>query len=272
MELSKRAKRFVALAAAGLLACCAFALAACGGGGQTSTNANTNAGANASNEPATAPAANTNQAKETAMPTLTYLGHGSFRITTAEGVVIYVDPFAGAGYDVPADLILVTHEHADHTRTDLMPHAAGCEILRAANFLPSPGNYTTLTSHGITITPVQAYNANHNIDECVGLVLEFDGLRFYAAGDTSTTEDMTSGKLAAMNLDYATLPGDGFYNMGPEEASACAELIGAKHYIPVHLVPVHFDASDQFFSQEVAEQFTAPGRLIVQPGETVNLQ
>ena len=32
---------------------------------------------------------------------LYYQGHGSFRITTAEGKVIYVDPHAGDGYDSP---------------------------------------------------------------------------------------------------------------------------------------------------------------------------
>ena len=33
------------------------------------------------------------------MAKLLYQGHGSYRITTGEGKVIYVDPFAGEGYD-----------------------------------------------------------------------------------------------------------------------------------------------------------------------------
>ena len=28
--------------------------------------------------------------------------------------MLYVDPFAGSGYDMEADIILVTHEHCDH--------------------------------------------------------------------------------------------------------------------------------------------------------------
>ncbi len=36
---------------------------------------------------------------------LLYQGHGSLRIVTSEGKVIYVDPYAGEGYDLPADLI-----------------------------------------------------------------------------------------------------------------------------------------------------------------------
>ena len=38
-----------------------------------------------------------------------YQGHGSLRMTTGDGKVIYIDPYAGEGYDIPADLILVTH-------------------------------------------------------------------------------------------------------------------------------------------------------------------
>jgi L-ascorbate metabolism protein UlaG (beta-lactamase superfamily) len=33
-----------------------------------------------------------------------FQGHSSFRITTNRSTVIYVDPFAGEGYEQPADL------------------------------------------------------------------------------------------------------------------------------------------------------------------------
>ena len=37
------------------------------------------------------------------MAEILYQGHGSFRLTTSEGSVIYIDPYAGEGYDRPAD-------------------------------------------------------------------------------------------------------------------------------------------------------------------------
>ena len=49
-----------------------------------------------------------------------FQGHGSFRLTTNQGTVIYVDPYTGGGYDKTADLILVTHEHSDHNRIELV--------------------------------------------------------------------------------------------------------------------------------------------------------
>ena len=52
------------------------------------------------------------------MAELLYQGHGSLRLTTAAGTVVYIDPFMGDGYDVPADLVLVTHQHYDHRSID----------------------------------------------------------------------------------------------------------------------------------------------------------
>ena len=62
------------------------------------------------------------------MATLLYQGHGSLRLTTDSGKVIYIDPFAGEGYDEPADLILVTHQNHDHNCTDLPAKNPGCVI------------------------------------------------------------------------------------------------------------------------------------------------
>ncbi|MDO4501778.1 MAG: MBL fold metallo-hydrolase [Coriobacteriia bacterium] len=205
------------------------------------------------------------------MARMLYQGHGSYRFTLRNGRVIYVDPFAGEGYDRPADFILVTHEHPDHTMLDRVPKADDCLILRARDFQPIAGAYQTFSRRGVSMRAVPACNDNHPVEECVGVVLEFDGVKFYASGDTSTTDFMRNGLLAKMNLDYAALPGDGFYNMGPAEASECARLIGARHTIPVHLVPVH-DVNDAvIFDRSTAEQFDVEGRIILEPGQELDL-
>ena len=203
------------------------------------------------------------------MATLVFQGHGSLRLTTNAGHVIYVDPFMSpAGkdsfdtYDVPADLVLVTHQHFDHTAVDKMPHALGCVIWQNKNAHPSPSEYLTqaFLDGEVTVEAVEAYNRNHPKDECVGYVVCVDGLALYFAGDTSTTAQMA--RMPEMGIDYAFLPGDGIYNMDVDEAAKCARLIGAKHNVPIHLHPM------EPYGESEAKHFAAqaPNALLIRPG------
>ena len=206
------------------------------------------------------------------MATMLYQGHGSYRFVLNDGTVVYVDPFAGEGYDLPADLILSTHEHFDHVAFDKMPHAHGCEIIRAKDLHPDVETYETRETHGVIVTAVQAYNHNHKAEECVGYLLYLDGIIFYASGDTSATDDMESGRLMMVDIDYAVFPCDGVYNMDRVEASRCAKLVGAKHSIPIHMVPMDDPTNPaQLFDRTRAEEFEAPGRIILAAGESIVL-
>jgi L-ascorbate metabolism protein UlaG (beta-lactamase superfamily) len=195
---------------------------------------------------------------------LYYQGHGSYRITTLDGYVIYVDPFAGDGYDLPADLILVTHDHPDHNKVDLPARKADCRVITAAEALAG-GRHNSFDLGWMKIEATAAENANHDPAECAGYLLSFDGLRIYAAGDTSTTKQMA--ELADENIDYALLPTDGFYNMDLAEAAECAKLIKAKHNIPIHMVK----DSIELYDFAAAQSWTAPDKLLVKPGEEIVL-
>ena len=195
-----------------------------------------------------------------------YQGHGSLRIVTAEGKVIYIDPYAGEGYDLPADLILITHGHQDHTAVNLIKNKnADCRIITYKEALVK-GEYKTFDLGYVTAEAVQAgNNKNHNIKECVGWVLTLsDGKTVYATGDTSTTDQMA--ELADRNIDYAFFVCDGIYNMDMDEAIACAKVVNAKHSIPYHMAP------GKLFDQKRAELFDVPNRLIVPAGEEIVLE
>ena len=196
------------------------------------------------------------------MAKLYYQGHGSFRLTTGDGVVVFIDPYIGTGYDVPADIILVTHQHDDHNQINLITQKPGCVVISNAEALAG-GVHNTFTVGSILIEAVEAGNQNHPIDQCVGYVVTVDGLKLYFCGDTSKTAQMAD--LAARGLDYTFLCCDGFYNMGLEEAAECAALIGSKHNVPVHMKP------GELFDREIAEQFNAPNRLIIEPGTEIEL-
>ena len=68
-------------------------------------------------------------------PRLLYMGQASIRITTEEGRVIYIDPYAGSEeqYEPTADLIMVTHGHFDHNQIEKVKNWA--EAFSAPNRL-----------------------------------------------------------------------------------------------------------------------------------------
>lgn len=197
------------------------------------------------------------------MARLLFQGHGSYRIQSDAGEVIYVDPFAGEGYDLPADLVLVSHEHFDHNHIDLVTLKSGGKVYRSSDLL-SGGRYRSITCGTVRVEATPACNRNHPLDRCVGFLISVDGLRIYGAGDTSKTDFMAQ-RLAKEKIDYALLPIDGIYNMGPGEASECAKIIGARHSIPVHMKP------GVLFDVKMAGKFQCSGRLILKPGMEVCL-
>ena len=199
------------------------------------------------------------------MAKLFYQGHGSFRLTSNDGFLIYVDPYVGEGYDIPANVILVSHQHGDHNKIELVPQKEDCVIFSNKEAIEA-GCHMTLRfddRDDITVEAVEAYNKNHNPTECVGFIITIDGVKIYASGDTSKTKQMET--FADIELDYAILCGDGVYNMDLDEAAECARLINAKHNIIIHIKP------KALFDRERAEQWDAPNKIIVEPGEEITL-
>jgi L-ascorbate 6-phosphate lactonase len=147
-----------------------------------------------------------------------WLGQAGFAFKTPVGKVVYVDPYlsdaverlfgfkrlslsAIAAEDVRCDLVILTHEHADHLDPDALPVIAGNNPL--CRFAAPSGCAEGLTAAGVTPERRVVLTANSACDlesvvvhavpadhgdlspSALSLLLDFDGIRIIATGDTS---------------------------------------------------------------------------------------
>lgn len=200
---------------------------------------------------------------------LTYFGRASVKIRTASGLVVYIDPYAPGDYSEPADLILVTHGHGDHNRTRLVARKPSTVIAAPAGAVPDKGaraaNEGDVFSVGtVSVRVVPAANKNHARSESRGYLVSFDGIVVYHAGDTDYLPEMAS--YGPYGITYALLPCDGFYNMGPDEASRCAEAMKAKRVVPIH------SSKSGAFDEKNAGALRARDLVVLKPGQAVPLE
>jgi L-ascorbate metabolism protein UlaG (beta-lactamase superfamily) len=164
---------------------------------------------------------------------------------TADGLTVYVDPWGVSENDAPADVIFITHAHADHFQPDeiakvssgstklVAPHDVAKE-LSGDVIAVAPGE-----SHevgGIRFTTVPAYNTaeerleNHpKANRWVGYVLELGGSSYYHAGDTDHAPELDE-----VRADVAFLPIGGTYTMEASEAAGMARAIAPQVAVPMH--------------------------------------
>jgi L-ascorbate metabolism protein UlaG (beta-lactamase superfamily) len=218
-----------------------------------------------------------------------FLGHAAFAIEH-EGKTALIDPFltgnpkaAVSAEEVAADVILLTHGHADHygdtvaiaKRTGATvvaivelagelaeegvenvvdPNIGGTVDLGWISARLTPAWHTSTTPKGLVNTPA-------------GFVIEVGGKRIYNTGDTGLFSDLALPARRG-HIDVAIMPIGGHYTMDRFDAVAAAELIKADQVIPCHydtFPPIETDA--QAFKSDVQNAGYAEV-VVLAPGES----
>ena len=224
----------------------------------------------------------------------TWIGHGTWRVRSARGKDILIDPWVMNNPVAPdhlkkvdrCDIMVLTHGHFDHI-SDAVEIGKATKpkvvaTLEVARWLENQGvegaasgamyKGGTQEVDGISFTMVHAEHGSGLPDgsyggEPVGYVIEFEnGFKVYFSGDTDVFGDMALiRELEQPEVAFLSI-GD-FYTMGPRRAAKAVQLLGVKTVVPMHFAtfPLLHGTPAQL------EELAGPGVRVldIKPGDEV---
>lgn len=220
-----------------------------------------------------------------------WLGQAGFLIKTA-GVTIMVDPYLSNSvekinpknyrrapidedfYKIRPDIIVLTHNHLDHTDPETLKHYltedSGITVLAPKNAWDNArsfggdNNYvmfnrlTTWTEFGIKFSAVYA---EHSDDSAIGVIIDDGNEKYYLTGDTLYNENVFADLPGDIDVMFLPVNGVG-NNMNMTDAAKFAERVGAKAVVPMHF---------GMFDELTADGFECVNKVIPQIYKEVSL-
>ena len=228
-----------------------------------------------------------------------WLSHACFKITSAKGRIIYIDPFFVDNPLRPislddvkvANIVLITHDHPDHVgdAVDIAENTGatvvaqpetvgrmisdlGLSVERVVNFGTGINIGATVLIDGITITMTQACHSSQTASNSGFIVKLDDGYTIYHAGDTGIFANMQLyGCLYPLHI--ALLPIGSVFTMDAKQAAGSLQLLKPAVAIPMHFAtfPILAPSADAFvgLAKKAAPEVEV---IVLKPGQSYTLK
>jgi L-ascorbate metabolism protein UlaG (beta-lactamase superfamily) len=176
---------------------------------------------------------------------LRWYGHSFFQLTTTAGTRVVFDPHAISEYGatgVSADVVVMTHDHNDHNRKEVLANADSKDLKAFVGVVPKGKTGTDWAKIDATVKDVKIRNIPTYHDEEEGakrgknsvFVVEADGLKFVHLGDLG--HELSEEQVKAIGpVDVLFIPVGGIYTINGETAKkVVAQLKPRLFILPMH--------------------------------------
>jgi L-ascorbate metabolism protein UlaG (beta-lactamase superfamily) len=163
-----------------------------------------------------------------------WYGHAAFLITSDKGMKIITDPYESGAYGGQlaygkikdrADIVITTHDHADHNDTKSLPGSP--QVVKGSG---------SKTVQGISFKGLSTYHdPSKGSERGANTIFTFsvDEIQVCHLGDLGHT--LSDKELAEVgHVDILLIPVGGYYTIGPKEATDVAKQIEPRVLIPMH--------------------------------------
>ena len=150
---------------------------------------------------------------------------------------------------IKPDIIVITHNHADHldketlchylneesTITVLAPNGAWQEVRKFGGLKNNYVLFNNATTWTEPFASFRAVKAEHSDEYAIGVILTLNGKNYYVTGDTLYSEGVFNS-LPEEEIEVLFLPVNGKgNNMNFEDAKRFSLRIQAKYTVPIHI-------------------------------------
>jgi L-ascorbate metabolism protein UlaG (beta-lactamase superfamily) len=173
-------------------------------------------------------------------------GQSFFEIVTTAGTRIVLDPHAIEQYgrkDIPADLVLMSHLHNDHTQVGVIPNIKKAKQYNALKDEKGDGKRVEWNAIDEKFKDVHFRCVGVYHDNSMGMqrgkngvwIMEIDGLKIVHLGDLGHL--LTDAQLKRIGeADILMVPVGGVYTLNGIDAQKVVEQIKPKRYV----IPMHY--------------------------------